>query len=123
MRRELPSAVTWALLALLGLLVAIAVGIAASELTSRRIGLSSEPIRAGDALAPPPEQYPGQGKRGDGGRGSHKGGDATTPPNDSAPSTTTVPDSSTTAPDDSSAPPAQGSTPEGTDGDGDLDDD
>jgi hypothetical protein len=68
--------VTWTLLAVLGLLVAIAVGIAASELTSRRIGLSSEPIRAGDALAPKQEYRPP--KKGGGNHGSdhHHGDDA-----------------------------------------------
>jgi hypothetical protein len=48
----LPSAVRWFLLAVAGLAVAIGVAIAASELTSERIGLSSEPIRAGESLAP-----------------------------------------------------------------------
>lgn len=42
----------WILLALLGIAVAAAVAIAASSLASRQIGLASEPISAGDALAP-----------------------------------------------------------------------
>jgi hypothetical protein len=42
----------WVGLALLGLLIAIAVAIAGSSLASRQIGLASEPISAGDALAP-----------------------------------------------------------------------
>jgi hypothetical protein len=49
---SLSPALKWSLLALAGLAVAIAVAIAASELTSERIGLASEPIRAGEALAP-----------------------------------------------------------------------
>lgn len=42
----------WIGLALLGIAVAAAVAIAASNLASRQIGLASEPISAGDALAP-----------------------------------------------------------------------
>ncbi len=42
----------WLALAGLGLLIAVAIAIAGSRLASRQIGLSSEPIRAGDALAP-----------------------------------------------------------------------
>jgi hypothetical protein len=42
----------WSLLALLGLIAAVAVGIAGASLTSSRIGISSEPIQAGEALAP-----------------------------------------------------------------------
>jgi hypothetical protein len=68
--------VTWVLLALLGLVVAIAVGIAASELTSRRIGLSSEPIRAGDALAPKSEYRTPKREGGHHGSGHHRGDDA-----------------------------------------------
>lgn len=42
----------WLALALLGILVAAGVSIAASRLVSQQIGLASEPISAGDALAP-----------------------------------------------------------------------
>lgn len=42
----------WFGLALLGVAVAIFVAIAASRLVSQQIGLASEPISAGDALAP-----------------------------------------------------------------------
>ncbi len=48
----LPASLKWTLLALLGIAVAAAVAIAASSLASRQIGLASEPISAGDALAP-----------------------------------------------------------------------
>jgi hypothetical protein len=55
--------VRWLGLALLGILVAAGVAIAASRLASQQIGLASEPIGAGDALAPaagshPPRQRP-----------------------------------------------------------------
>ncbi len=42
----------WFGLALLGILIAAAVSVAASRLASQQIGLSSQPIEAGDALAP-----------------------------------------------------------------------
>jgi outer membrane biosynthesis protein TonB len=47
------ATVKWVALALVGLLIAGGVAVAGSRLVSRQIGLSSEPIRAGDALAPP----------------------------------------------------------------------
>lgn len=46
------TAVRWTGLALLGILIAAAVSVAASRLASQQIGLASEPISAGDALAP-----------------------------------------------------------------------
>jgi hypothetical protein len=42
----------WTLLALAGLLVAVAVTTAATSLTSQRVGLQAEPLNAGDSLAP-----------------------------------------------------------------------
>jgi hypothetical protein len=47
------SAFVWVLFALIGLAVAAGVSIAASRLSSERIGLSSEPITAGKRLVPP----------------------------------------------------------------------
>jgi hypothetical protein len=49
-------AIRWVGLALLGILIAAAVSIAASRLASQQIGLSSQPITAGDALAPRPRE-------------------------------------------------------------------
>lgn len=49
---RIPTAVRWTCLALLGILIAAAVSVAASRLASQQIGLASEPISAGDALAP-----------------------------------------------------------------------
>jgi hypothetical protein len=46
------STMRWPLLALIGLLVAIAVGLLATQLVSERIGISAEPISAGESLAP-----------------------------------------------------------------------
>lgn len=48
----MPATLRWLGLALLGILVAGGVAIAASRLASQQIGLASEPISAGDALAP-----------------------------------------------------------------------
>lgn len=42
----------WIGLALLGIAIASVVAVAASNLASRQIGLASEPISAGEALAP-----------------------------------------------------------------------
>jgi hypothetical protein len=55
----------WIGLALLGLLIAAAVSIAASRLASQQIGLASEPIEAGDALAPVARSHPHRPKRGE----------------------------------------------------------
>lgn len=89
----------WSLLALAGLLAAIVVGVAAAALISQQIGLSSEPVRAGSALAPKPvkPKHRATKDRGAGG-GRHGDADDTTP---TTPTTTTS----------------------GGDGDGDSDDD
>jgi hypothetical protein len=42
----------WALLALAGIAVAVALSVAAGSLSTQPIGLSDEPLRAGDRLAP-----------------------------------------------------------------------
>lgn len=52
------AAMRWFGLALLGILIAAAVSVAASRLASQQIGLASEPISAGDALAPAVKQKP-----------------------------------------------------------------
>src|SRR3954465_9853171 len=44
--------VGWVLLALAGLAVAVALSVTASNLSTQPIGLSGEPLRAGDRLAP-----------------------------------------------------------------------
>lgn len=49
---NLPPTFKWIGLALLGLAIAVGVAFASSNLVSRQIGISSESIRAGDALAP-----------------------------------------------------------------------
>lgn len=42
----------WILLALAGLAIAVALSVTASNLSTQPIGLSGEPLRAGDKLAP-----------------------------------------------------------------------
>lgn len=49
---RLPATARWIGLAILGMLIAAAVSIAASKVASQQIGLASEPISAGDSLAP-----------------------------------------------------------------------
>ena len=51
---RMPATIRWAGLAILGLLIAAGVSIAAGSLASQQIGLASEPISAGDSLAPQP---------------------------------------------------------------------
>lgn len=53
------SIVAWTLLALLGLALAAGVTLAASELSSQKIGLQSEPLDAGRDLAPPERRRSG----------------------------------------------------------------
>jgi hypothetical protein len=54
----MPPALRWLGLALLGILIAAGVSIAASSLASQQIGLASQPISAGDALAPSTKEKP-----------------------------------------------------------------
>jgi len=69
------ATIKWVGLALVGLLVAAGVAIAASNLASRQIGLASEPISAGDALAPATNPNRGHRSQSPG----HGPGDRTTP--------------------------------------------
>jgi len=54
----------WIALALIGLAVAAGVAVAASNLVSRQIGIASESVSAGDALAPAVESAARQGNDG-----------------------------------------------------------
>lgn len=54
----MPATLRWLGLALLGILIAAGVSIAASRLASQQIGLASQPISAGDALAPAAQEKP-----------------------------------------------------------------
>jgi hypothetical protein len=46
------STLRWPLYAVVGLLIALAVALLATRLVSERIGISSEPITAGESLSP-----------------------------------------------------------------------
>ncbi len=86
---SLSATAKWILLALAGLAIAIGVAIAAANLASQQIGIASESVSAGDALAPslsvPAEKTP----HGEGGDSSGPGGEETTPiPSGESPSTT-----------------------------------
>jgi hypothetical protein len=81
-----PATVRWLGLALLGILIAAGVAYAASRLASQQIGLASEPISAGDALAPTLQPRGGQ----PGGQRPHHGRAGT--------HTTTTPAATTTTP-------------------------
>jgi hypothetical protein len=51
-RRHIPAPVAWVALAIVGLVLAAGVSLAASHLSSQHIGLSSEPLDAGQQLVP-----------------------------------------------------------------------
>jgi hypothetical protein len=61
---RVPVTVRWLGLALLGILIAAAISIAASRLASQQIGLASQPVSAGDALAPAGREGPRQHRSG-----------------------------------------------------------
>jgi outer membrane biosynthesis protein TonB len=108
---SLPASVKWVLLALLGLAIAIGVAFAAANLASRQIGIASESVSAGDALAPA-LQAPA------------KNGGQQEPP----PQTTTTPETTTTTeeppPEETTEPDEHGSDDHGGHGgDSDGDDD
>jgi hypothetical protein len=89
-----PATMKWVSLALLGLLIAGGVAYAASGLISQQIGIGSESISAGDALAP---------AMGDSEKGVHtqsgRGEESTSPPVDEgSPGTPTTPASQLPSP-------------------------
>ncbi len=77
----------WILLALIGLAIAIAIAIAAANLTSQQIGIASESVSAGDALAPALNVPPGGKPPGESGDRPGPGNEGTATP--SPPTTTT----------------------------------
>lgn len=94
----------WVLLALAGLLIAVAVAVLASKLTSQRIGLASEPLQAAKALAPPERRSPDKPPAHAPSRHGHAGTSTAT----TVPTTTTTlpPVATTTVPPPTSVPPA-----------------
>ena len=88
---SLPATVKWIGLALLGLVIAAAVAIAASNLASQQIGIASESIKAGDRLAPPLPAKTGGGNSSGGGGGRGPRHEATPPSEPTAPAEPTTP--------------------------------
>jgi hypothetical protein len=100
----------WFLLALLGIAIAAGVSVAASRLASQQIGLASQPISAGDALAPArqkpqPNQPP---------RHPHGGNDRTAPVPATPPARTETSEPEPTSP--TLAPPVEPHSGTGHDG-------
>ena len=81
----------WVLLAIVGLAVAVAVGIVASKVTSQRIGLASEPLKAGEALAPESANHGPGGSNGADHGGDHGSTTATTTTGSTTPTGSTAP--------------------------------
>jgi hypothetical protein len=95
----MPATIRWIALALLGLLVAGGVSIAASSLASQQIGLASEPISAGDALAPVVRTHAKSHRRQPPTRHTKRGPRTTAAPSAPyPPSVSTAPPSTSTAP-------------------------
>ena len=110
----------WVLLALVGLAIAIGVAVAAANLTSQQIGIASESVSAGDALAPslrvPGEEKPQQGEGRD-----HGGPEETTTAPAESPTTTTPGEEITPPGEETVEPPSEGGSDDygghGSDGD------
>lgn len=110
---SLSATAKWTLLALLGLAIAIGIAIAAANLTSKQIGIASESVSAGDALAPALNEPSAGRPRQEG------GGDRAEP----EPATTSPAEPPTaTAPEERSEPPSN-EIGEDRGGDSDSDDD
>jgi len=110
--RKFVTVVRWVGLALLGIVVAAAVAIAASRLASQQIGLASQPVSAGDALAPAAERKAGRTEHRHMHAHRHRAQKGTMPGKDEAGTTSAPPSTSTTrtpvAPEAQPAEPADG---------------
>ncbi len=117
---SLSPTVKWVLLALVGLAIAIGVAVAAANLTSQQIGIASESVSAGDALAPA-LHVPGEGKTQ--GEGRDRGGpEKPTTTGSAEPPTATAPGEEATPPSEEAVePPSEGGSDDygghGSDGD------
>jgi hypothetical protein len=114
---SLSATAKWVLLALAGLAIAIGIAIAAANLTSRQIGIASESVSAGDALAPA-LNIPGKAKPQESGGGSGEEGTPTAP---SFPAPATVTEEPTFPPEETTGTPDDRGG--GGSGDSDGDDD
>jgi len=89
---SLSATAKWVLLALLGLAIAIAIAIAAANLTSRQIGIASESVSAGDALAPALNVRPEGKPHGNGNTPRTTTTEEPSPPEETSSEETTTPD-------------------------------
>jgi len=103
----------WVGLALLGVAIAVGVSIAASGLVSQQIGLASEPITAGDALAP----HAAAGAKRDQGSGRKTPSTTTPTSHTHPPATTTAPETTEAQPPVTEPEPPVESNPPGGEGD------
>ena len=85
----------WGVFAAIGLLVAVAVALLATQLVSEKIGISSEPVSAGESLAPERAEHHSKPKR-------HQ------PAQDTHAQTTSTPPVAPTAGSSASSPPESG---------------
>jgi len=114
---SMPATTKWVLLALVGLAIAIGVAIAGANLASRQIGIASESVSAGNALAPALQAPADNGPQNQ------------PPPDTTAPETTTTtteetpPPEETTESDDSGGDDHGGEDHSGHGGGGDSDGD
>ena len=108
---SLSATAKWVLLALAGLAIAIAIAIAAANLTSQQIGIASESVSAGDALAPALQAPTGNGGPSNGPAGETTTSEPSTGGEESPPPEVTI-----EGPDDQG-----GESGEGPDSDGDDD--
>jgi outer membrane biosynthesis protein TonB len=116
---SLPPVAKWVLLALVGLAIAIGVAIAAANLTSQQIGIASESVSAGDALAPslhvPAEEKPQS-------EGHDHGPEEPTTPTIPAEPPATTPEEEITPPEEAVEPPSEGKNDDYGGGSSDGDD-
>lgn len=114
---RLSPTLRWVLLAILGLAIAITVAIAASKLTSQRIGLASEPLPSAGELAPASASGDrGRKTQDHHGSGGHHGGGSPTTTSTVAPTPTTT---ATVSPTTTAAPDSSGESETGSEGSGD----
>ena len=109
--RKFVTVVRWLGLALLGIVVAAAVAIAASRLASQQIGLASQPVSAGDALAPAAERKAGRTEHRYAHPRRHEARKETMPGKGEAGTTSPPPSTTTPTTKAPAAPPSQPAEP------------
>jgi hypothetical protein len=114
---RLPVSAKWVLLALVGLAIAIGVAIAAANLASRQIGIASESVSAGNALAPALQAPAGNRDQ------DRPPQDTTTTPEDTTTTEEPPPEETTTESDDHGGDDHGGEDHSGHGGGGDSDGD